>query len=106
MSEVVLIGGMALVTFVIRYPALALVGHIHLPDPVVRGLRYVPIAVLTAITVPAVVIPQGDAVWVGIRNAHLVAALVAGAVAWRSKSLLLTIVIGMGVFFVWRVVVG
>src|SRR5207302_6158295 len=52
-NEVLLIAGMALVTLAIRYPLLALVGKVSLPEPVLRALKYVPPAVLTAIIVPA-----------------------------------------------------
>ena len=43
------IAGMALVTFMIRYPVLAFLGKIPLPEPLFRALKYVPPAVLTAI---------------------------------------------------------
>ena len=77
-------------------------GRIELPKPVLRALRYVPIAVLTAIIVPAVLIPDGERIVIGTGNSMLIAALVAAVVSWRTKSLLLTIVIGMGMLFVWR----
>ncbi len=102
MNEVLLIGGMAAVTFTIRYPVLALLGRIELPKPVLRALRYVPAAVLTAIIVPAVLIPDETGIRIGPGNSMLIAAVVAAVVSWRSKSLLLTIVVGMAVLFVWR----
>jgi branched-subunit amino acid transport protein len=102
MNEVLLVGGMALVTFAIRYPVLALLGRVSLPELALRALRYVPIAVLTAIVVPETLYPGGaDRLQVGIGNAHLVGALVAGIVAWRTKSLLLTIVLGMAALWLW-----
>jgi branched-subunit amino acid transport protein len=45
--------------------------------------------------------PQG-VLDLGIDNAYLFAAVIAGIVAWRSKNLLLTIVLGMAVFLGWR----
>lgn len=104
-NEILLILGMMLVTFGVRYPMLAIVGRLELPSNVVRALRYVPVAVLTAISVPAVVMPKGT-IDIGIDNAYLVAALVAVIVSWRTKNLLATIVIGMGGFLLWRAVVG
>lgn len=106
MNELLLVAGMALVTFAVRYPVLALFGKLPLPDPVFRALRYVPPAVLTAIIMPAVLLPDGEQISLGIGNAQLVAAVVAVIVAWRSKNLLLTIVIGMGVFWLWRFVIA
>ncbi|MEL6149567.1 MAG: AzlD domain-containing protein, partial [Chloroflexota bacterium] len=52
MEEFWLVLGMTAVTFGVRYPSLALVGRMQLPDSVIRALRYVPVAVLTAIIVP------------------------------------------------------
>ena len=105
MNEFILILGMALVTFAVRYPVLVLVGKIPLPDRVFKALRYVPPAVLTAIIVPAVLMPEGT-VDVSPTNAYLVAGIASALVAWRSKSLLLTIIVGMVVMLLWQVVVG
>ncbi len=102
MNEVLLVGGMALVTFAIRYPVLALLGKIELPPLLLRALRYVPAAVLTAIIVPAALMPGGEHLELNFDNAYLVATIIAALVSWRSKSLLLTIIAGMIVFFVWR----
>jgi branched-subunit amino acid transport protein len=96
---------MTLVTFGVRYPVLALVGRVDLPQPVVRALKYVPVAVLTAITSTAVLRPQGQ-MWISTNNAYLVGAIAAIIIAWRSQNLLLTIVLGMAIFFLWRALVG
>lgn len=104
MNEILLILGMMLVTFGVRYPMLAIVGRLKLPPLVIRALSFVPVAVLTAIIVPAVLMPEG-AIDVGIDNAYLVAALLAIIVSWRTKNLLATIVIGMAGFLLWRGVV-
>lgn len=105
MNDLLLVAGMAAVTFGVRYPVLVLVGRIPLPASVFRALRYVPPAVLTAIIVPAVLMPEGT-VDVSPTNAYLVAGIASALVAWRSKSLLLTIIIGMVVMLLWQVVVG
>lgn len=101
MNEVLLILGMTVVTFGVRYPVLALLGQMTLPPAVMRGLKYVPAAVLTAIVAPAMMMPDGQ-VQPTPENAHLIGGLVAVLVAWRSKSLLATIVLGMAAFLVWR----
>lgn len=105
MNEALLIAGMALVTFAVRYPLLALVGRIPLPDALVRALRYVPVAVLTAIIVPMMFMPDGELA-VTPSNTFLIAGIAAGVIAWRTKNLLLTIVLGMAIFMVWRAVTG
>lgn len=105
MNEFWLILGMTAVTFGVRYPVLALVGQIELPEPVFRALKYVPVAVLTAIVVPAVLMPD-DELTISLQNAEMIGAIVAVLVAWRTRSLLWTIVIGMAAFYAWRLLVG
>lgn len=100
-AEVQLIAGMLAVTFGVRYATLAVIGRMRMPPLVQRALQYVPVAVLTAIVVPAALMPRGT-LWLGLDNAHLWAALAAAAVAWRWRSLVLTIAAGMAVFFAWR----
>jgi len=103
-SELIMIVGMMAVTFGVRYPVLAITGRITLPPPVLNALKFIPPAVLSAIIVPALLIPDGE-LDIGYTNAYLVAGLFAAVVAWRRKNLLLTIVVGMAVFWLWRVFV-
>ena len=102
MNELYLITGMAAVTFAIRYSMLAVAGGIEFPGWLVNALRYVPPTVLTAIIVPAVLIPSGQGLQLSYTNAYLVGALVALGVGWFSKNLLLTIVTGMAAFWMWQ----
>lgn len=103
MKEFWLILGMTLVTFGVRYPVLALVGRLRLPEVVLRALRFVPPAVLSAIIFPAVVFPDGDQIRLGLDNPRILAVIIAGLVSWRSKNLLLTIVVGMVALWVLQV---
>lgn len=105
MDEVFLILGMMLVTFSARYPVMAIVGRVELPEHMFRALRYVPVAVLTAIIVPELFIRDGN-VALTIANAYLVGGIVAIIIAWRFRNLLLTIIVGMGVFLLWRAIFG
>ncbi len=102
--EIAFIAGMVAVTFGVRYPVLALVGKVSLPKPVERALKFVPAAVLTAIIAPAMLIPDGQAWDVSLSNPYLASGLLAGVVAWRTKNVLLTIVVGMVAFQGWRLV--
>lgn len=100
MNEFLLITGMVIVTFLIRYPVLAMSGRLQLAPWFLQLLRFVPPTVLTAIVVPAVLMPN-DQLWLDFTNARLIGAIAAvGIGVWR-KNLLLTIVIGMLVFFIW-----
>lgn len=104
-QEILLVAGMALITFGIRYPMLVLVGRVQLPPRVIAALRFVPVAVLTAICVPAMLLPKGTW-WVGLDNAWLLAGIVTVLVSWRTRNLLLTIVVGMAVFLGLRALLG
>lgn len=66
---------------------------VKLPRGIEHALRYVPAAVLSAITVPALLKPSGVAL--GPIDARLIAGLVAGLVAWRTRNVLLTLLAGM-----------
>jgi branched-subunit amino acid transport protein len=102
MNEIYLIIGMALVTFASRYSMYAVAGRVEFPARLISAFRYVPPAVLTAIIVPAVMIPTGDSINFSYANAYLVGALVAIGVGWLSKNLLLTILLGMLTFWGWQ----
>jgi len=91
--------GMGLVTYGIRVTPIVLLGRFDLPPLAWRALRYVPPAVLTAIIFPEALMRDG-AVALWPLNARLVAALVAAVVAWRTKSVIWTIAVGMAVFWV------
>ncbi|MEO0456558.1 MAG: AzlD domain-containing protein [Cyanobacteria bacterium P01_A01_bin.114] len=101
MSELWLVLGMAAVTFGIRYSLIAVSGRISLSPSLTQALQYVPPAVLTAITVPAVLFP-GEMLWIGADNARLVGAIATLLIAIWKKNLLLTIVLGMVVFMAYQ----
>ena len=61
-------------------------------------------AVLTAIILPEMVIRDGN-IALHYTNAYLIAGIVAGIIAWRSKNLLLTIIAGMAFFLLWRALI-
>lgn len=105
MNEFLLIAGMALVTFGVRYPVLALVGRLQLPEMVLKALRYVPSAVLTAIIVPMITLKDG-VFDLRLGNSYLVAGIIAALIAWRTKNLLLTIVLGMAALWGYRLLLG
>lgn len=105
MNEVILIAGMFMATFSVRYVLFAVAGRVHFPAWLNIALGFVPPAVLTAIIVPSVVMPRGD-IWFSLTNPWLLAAGVAALVALIRKDLLTTIVIGMLVFIGLRFGLG
>ena len=86
-----------LLTYLTRLTFTVLLQHWQPPKIVESALRYVPVAVLTAIIVPELLV-VGTSVDFSLGNARLIAGVVAILVAWFSKSAVLTIVIGMVVF--------
>lgn len=103
MNEFLLIAGMAVVTMATRIPVLLWLSRRKLPQGLFRALRYVPPAVLAAIIVPAVLLPGGELA-LGFDNAALAASVVAVLVSWRTRNLVLTIVVGMATLLVWRAI--
>ncbi len=94
MNEFYLILGMAIVTFIIRYPVLAFLSKLNIPEKYTTGLNYVPPAVLTAIIIPKLILSEGK-IDFSNNNAPLISGIIAILISWKSKNLLLTIVLGM-----------
>ena len=90
--------GLGLLTFLTRLSFIALLERWQAPLIVQRALRFVPVAVLTAIIIPELVLPNG-VLDVQPANPRLVAGLVAALVAWKTKNVIWTIAVGMAVFW-------
>ena len=98
---VMIICGLA--TFDIRATFIILVGQREIPELLRRALHFIPPAVLTAIILPELVLPRGS-LDLSLTNPNLLAGIVAVLVAWRTRSVLLTIVVGMAVFWLMQAV--
>jgi branched-subunit amino acid transport protein len=86
--------GMGLVTFLPRALPLWLFTSRDLPPLVVTWLRYVPVAVLAAMLLPSLVMPEGQ-VDLSISNLFLLAAIPTFVVAWKTRSLFASVIVGM-----------
>lgn len=97
--------GMGIITYGIRFLPIALLEKFELGPNVRQALKYVPVAVLTAIIVPELLMPDGT-LDISLGNGRLIAGFIAGVVAWKTKNVLWTIVVGMGVLWLlqwlWR----
>lgn len=102
MSVWLLILFMAAANLATRLPAFVLGERIRLPPLLERALAYVPVAVLTAITVTTVTAPPGDAGGLDWRNPFLLPALATFAISRAGCSLLTTICAGMAFYGLWR----
>ena len=85
-----------LLTYAMRLSFILLWGKIDVPVWLQRALRFVPPAVLTAIFFPELFMPGGT-LDLTPGNARLIAGTLAGLVAWRTRNIVLTILVGMGV---------
>ena len=83
-----------LLTFGIRLSFLALLGKKQIAPLLQQALRFVPVAVLSALISPALLMPNGTLA-LSLTNSRLLAGLLAILVAWRTKNALLTIALGM-----------
>ncbi|MBI3962098.1 MAG: AzlD domain-containing protein [Deinococcus sp.] len=90
---------MGIVTYAIRLSMILFLGPGKVPPLVRRGLKYVPVAVLSALILPAIVLSGGqvDLSW---GNARWLAGIIAAAVAWRTRNVLLTIGTGMAALWI------
>jgi branched-subunit amino acid transport protein len=89
---------MGAVTYLTRLSMIALLGQVEIPDLVKRGLKYVPPAVLSAIIAPALLRPNGP-FDLSPSNERLLAGMAATLVAWRTRNVMLTIGVGMGMLW-------
>ncbi|PMR74391.1 AzlD domain-containing protein [Billgrantia endophytica] len=99
-----LIIGMLAITFSIRYGLFAW-PNLRFPPWLGRALHYVPVAVLTAIVVPGLLMPE-DRLAMGWDNAYLLAGLATIAIAAISRHLLATILGGLVTFMLLRGLLG
>ncbi|WP_252271166.1 AzlD domain-containing protein [Pseudomonas subflava] len=105
MENWILILGMLAITFATRYSLFAF-PDLRFPPLVRQGLHYVPTAVLTAIVVPGMLLPDGKTWALSPDNAYLLAGLITIAIAAVTRHLLATIGGGMLAFFLLRLWLG
>lgn len=89
-----------LLTFLTRLSFIALLERIQLPAAFQRALRFVPIAVLSAIIAPEIGYAD-NALFLSPQNPRLLAGVVATLVAYYTKNVVWTIVAGMAAFWIF-----
>ena len=94
-----------LLTFGTRLSFILLLDRIQVPDWFRRGLRFVPVAVLSAIILPELA-TRNAVIDLSLRNPQLYAGALAILVAWRTKNVLLTISVGMAALLIFRALMG
>ncbi|PVZ53969.1 branched-chain amino acid ABC transporter [Pseudomonas sp. B1(2018)] len=81
-------------TFVMRLSFVELYGRWRIPTLLSRALVYVPASVLAALVSPSVVYPNGQGEF-AFANPQIPAAIIAAWIAWKTRSTVLTLAVGM-----------
>ncbi|MCA9928530.1 MAG: AzlD domain-containing protein [Anaerolineales bacterium] len=95
--------GMGIITYLIRLTPILLLERVGLRDELRQALRFVPAAVLSAIVFPELLMPGGT-LDISLGNERLLAGLLAGVVAWRTKNVLITIAVGMAALWILQAI--
>lgn len=98
---ILIILGMAGVTFFTRFGSLALFRRTGMPVSWERWLRHVPTGMLTALIIPTLLLPEGS-LDLSLGNPYLIAGLIASLVAYKSRNATLTMALGMAAMLVLR----
>lgn len=90
----ILLAGLA--TFAIRFSFIGAAGRWAIPAWFSRMLRFVPVAALTALVWPDLLIAQGA---IAPAEPRLIAGVIAAAIAWKTRNILATL--GGGMLALW-----
>lgn len=85
-------------TFALRLSFIEFYGWLRIAPWFSRALGYVPASVLAALVLPAVMYQDRHAAF-DWNNPQIPAAILAGLIAWRTRSTMLTLGVGMGVLW-------
>ncbi len=90
---------LALGTFALRYSFIYLFGKVDVPNWLRDALKFVPASVLAALVFPALVYSEGI-LDISLNNIRLLAGIGGALVAWRTKNVMWTILVGMILFWI------
>lgn len=97
--------GLAAGTFLLRMVPMAVLARVSFPGWLERWLRLVPGAVLAASLAQALLVRDGSLA-LSLSNISILAAVPAFIVAWRTRSVVLTMLVGMAAYAVLQNVIG
>ncbi len=99
-SAILLLTGVSIATYFTRAGMILTLADRSIPEPIMRALRYVGPAVLAALVVTLVADP--DQVNYGVELAEVAGLAAAVATAFKTRNLILTLTLGLIVFWVVR----
>jgi len=94
---------MGAITYALRLSLIMVLGGVEVPRIVRAALRFVPASVIAAFVIPELLRP-GGVLSLSLANPRLVAGVAASLVAWRTKSVFLTIGVGMALLWIAQAV--
>jgi branched-subunit amino acid transport protein len=97
--------GLAVITMVSRAFFMIPERELPLPDWLKRGLKYAPLAALTAVIAPEILMAHGELID-SLRDARLPAVLCAAAYYFWRRDILGTITVGMAVYLPLHIGLG
>ncbi len=92
-------------TFTLRFLFIYLFGKIEMPKWLSRALRFVPAAALAALVFPTLTHSAGQ-LDISLTNFRLLAGLGGALVAWRTRNVLFTILVGMSILWTLEAMFG
>ncbi|MFB3887505.1 MAG: AzlD domain-containing protein [Thermodesulfobacteriota bacterium] len=96
-ERLLLIFGMAIVTFLPRFIPMAFFSRWAIPEKVRMGLEYIPVSILSAILFPMLLF-DGEGTF-GIQPQFLISSIPVFAFAWKTKNLWGSVIIGMVIYW-------
>jgi len=97
--------GLAVITVISRAFFMIPERELPLPDWLKRGLKYAPLAALSAVIAPEILMAQGQLIGT-VMDARLPAVLCASAYYFWKRGILGTIVVGMAVYLPLHIALG
>ncbi len=104
MSDLLIVVIVGSASYLTRVSFIAALGTRPMSPALERPLKYVAPAVLAALVVPAVVLNDGSPDLSPLSNPKFLAAVAAALVAWRTRSVVATILLGMGVLWLLQAI--
>jgi branched-subunit amino acid transport protein len=95
--------GMAVITYLTRFPMLLISARWELPQWLRRGLAMVPVGVFSSLTVPPMLFHLREGSW---SPEYLVAGTVSLAVGLWKKQIVLALLAGVLMVALWRMAAG
>lgn len=100
-----LILGMSIVTQLPRIMPLIILTKMSLPTIIIRWLKHIPVAVLSALLLPALLLPGGD-LSLTFGNTAILSSIPCMLVAAKTKNLFLTVLTGIAASALLQIVTG